>query len=178
MRVMSGIAAILCVLLVAGCGGGNDDGPDQFARDKFGFTFDYPSDMQIHTDVSFNKSAGNQPTATVAVALDNDDLITVARYDLTTSISEQNLKKIKPTIDRIIAQLDPDAGSGERITVGKYPGYQYNISLDRVETGKSRYTVFFDDDVEYVINCQSTDENRQAIEQACDMALQSVQAKK
>src|SRR5699024_727848 len=112
------------------------------------------------------------------LAIDDNDLITVSRYELTKPVTTpDDLRKVRQELERSIATIDSTAGRGTEVDIGKYPGYEYDLSLELIDTGKSRYNVFFDGKIEYIINCQSTHDNRKAIDHACDMALHSIQAR-
>lgn len=188
MRFLSTALLLLC-LLAAGCGGGDDsdgggggdgDSPAQtasFDADGFDITFDYPQDLQLRDEVTVNESAGAEATETVALAYDEDDAIVVQRFDLNIEITDENLDMAKTELDAVIAQIDPQAGSGERVDIGEFPGFEYDLELEQPETGRSRYTVIFDGDVEYIINCQATDERREDIAAACETALGSVESR-
>lgn len=176
------VLLLLC-LAVAGCGGddGGGDGPSpdtaSFDADGFDITFDYPEEMELEDEVTVNESAGAEATETVAVAFDEDDAIVVQRFDLQIEVTEDNLDMAKTELDGVIAQIDPEAGSGERVDVGGFPGFEYDLALEQPEGARSRYTVIFDGDVEYIINCQATDERREDMAAACETALGSVESR-
>lgn len=191
MRALSTVLLLLC-LAVAGCGGdgggsdgggsdGGGDGPavetTSFDADGFEITFDYPDEMDLRDEVTVNESAGAEATETVALAYDEDDAIVVQRFDLNLEITEDNLDMAKTELDGVIAQIDPEAGGGERVDVGGFPGFEYDLELEEPQGGRSRYTVIFDGDVEYIINCQATEERREDMAAACETALGSVESR-
>ena len=49
--------------------------------------------------------------------------------------------------------------------------------MPSIEDGESRFTVLFDGDQEYLINCQSTPEHRDEVDEACDEALATLAVK-
>lgn len=182
------LALLLLCLVAAGCGGGDSGGGGgdgggssadtaSFDADGFDITFDYPEEMQLREEVTVNESAGAEATETVALAYDEDDAIVVQRFDLNLEITEDNLDMAKTELDGVIAQIDPEAGSGERVDVGSFPGFEYDLELQEPAGGRSRYTVIFDGNVEYIINCQATDERREDIAAACETALGSVESR-
>jgi hypothetical protein len=192
---VAGVRALSLVLLLlslafAGCGG-DDSGDDgdggsgsgasaetaSFDADGFDITFDYPEDMDLREEVTVNESAGAEATETVALAFDEDDAIVVQRFDLNIEITDENLAMAKTELDGVIAQIDPEAGSGEPVDVGGFPGFEYDLALEQPEGARSRYTVIFDGDVEYIINCQATDERREDMAAACETALGSVESR-
>lgn len=189
MRYLS-LAVLLLCLTAAGCGGSDSDGGGgsggsgsgsedtaSFDADGFDITFDYPEEMQLREEVTVNESAGAEATETVALAYDEDDAIVVQRFDLNIEVNEDNLDMAKTELDGVIAQIDPQAGSGERVDVGGFPGFEYDLALEQPEGARSRYTVIFDGNVEYIINCQATEERREDIAAACETALASVESR-
>ena len=182
MRPLSLLPALLCVAL-AGCGASDDGGgskPDTetFAEEGFEITFDYPAEMQLRDDVSLKQSAGSQADETVALAFDEDDAIVVQRFDLNVEVSEDNVDDAKAELDGVIAQLDPDAGSGKDISLDGFEAFEYDIKPKAPPGARSRYVVLFAGDAEYVINCQATEERREDIADACATALETVRPAK
>jgi hypothetical protein len=185
MRPLSLLSALLCVAL-AGCGssgdggGGRDGGggvkPDTetFAEGGFEITFDYPAEMQLCEDVSLKQSAGAEADETVALAFDEDDAIVVQRFDLNVEVTEDNVDDAKAELDGVISQLDPDAGSGEDLSLEGFEAFEYDLEPEAPPGARSRYVVLFAGDTEYVINCQATKERREDIAGACRTALETV----
>ncbi len=59
-----------------------------FSNNQFGFNFTYPKEWQeaeIKGDP--DQSFGSKPTARIAVALDNDNAVLLARYDLAEAVT-------------------------------------------------------------------------------------------
>ena len=46
-----------------------------------------------------------------------------------------------------------------------------------IEEGKSRLTILFDRDQEYYVNCQFTPEMQAEVEEACGLALETLELK-
>jgi hypothetical protein len=60
---------------------------------------------------------------------------------------------------------------GRRVDFGGLPGYAYRVRLGSPSGGVGR---FFDEQVEYFFNCQSTPETRVELDDACDQALRTL----
>ena len=172
MRPLLTLLVIPAALLI-GCG---DSGPQDFDQDGFPFTFEYPEDLEVSTDVSFDSDLGAAADDTVAVGIDDSNGIVVQRFTLQVAIDEGNLDRAQAEFDRLIGDVDPDASSETGETAG-LPSLTYGaIQVPNPPDGESRITVFFDGDQEYLINCQSTPEEREAINAACDQALETLAA--
>ena len=168
----------LCTIGLAACGGSGDDsdGTSTFSDDGFPFTFDYPSDWQFSDDVTIDKQLGaSGADKNVAVGPDDDNGIIVESYTLNRTVDESNLDDAKAELDRLVAQLDPNA-SGETGDTGGFPSVTIDaVPLTSPEDGESRLVALFDGEQEYLINCQSTPDKRDEVNQACDEALASLQ---
>lgn len=173
-------ALALVATLAAGCGGDDTDpsaSTATFDDPEFDVTFDYPGSLQALDDVSFNRQAGNPAVATAAVGLDGTNLIAVQRFDQEVAITDENIDDIRPQADMLFSQLAGKDLSGKQVEVGGLPALQYEIALTEPADGETRATAIFDGDTEYLLNCQSTPPQRQAIEAACDRALETLQTK-
>jgi hypothetical protein len=168
-------AAVVALLLVAGCGGGSDD--KTFDLEGIGITFKYPSTFTPLTNVTVRNSAGAAAAARAAVELDNVNLIVVERYDLKVTITHDNLAKFKDDVDGVASRQAGTLVSGAEVEYGGLPGYEYVISLKRPPEGQSRLVFLFDQATEYLINCQSTPPERNEIEKACRKALDTLETK-
>ncbi len=163
--------ALLAATMLAGCGG---SGTETFEQEGYPFTFDYPSDFELSTDVSFDTELGGTADDTVAVGLDDSNGIVLQRYTLNLDVTETNIDDAKAEFDSIIGDVDPSA-SAEVGDVAGFPSLTYAaLDVPQPEDGQSRITAFFDGNQEYLINCQSTPEERDAITEACDMALDTL----
>src|SRR3954451_7213918 len=57
---------------------------------------------------------------------------------------------------------------GGATEAGGMPAIEYEpITLSNPERGRSKLLIVFDDDIEYLINCQATPEKRQQLDAAC-----------
>lgn len=163
-------------LVAAGCGGGGSTGV--FDVGGFGVTFEYPlKQFDIGFDLKFGSETGGDPAAQAGIVLDDDNAIVVLRYDLTVSITEDNLSNFKGEVDAVVARLAGKKVSGSEVEYGGLPGYEYAIDLRRLAGGQSRIAVLFDEQVEYFINCQSTAAQRETLEDACRRALDTLARK-
>ncbi len=74
-------------------------------------------------------------------------------------------------------RLDPEAIGAETGEIAGYPSLDYeSIALTTPAEGESRFIVLFEGDQEYLINCQSTPENREEVESACERALETLES--
>ncbi len=76
------------VLGASACGGG---GGGRYEETGLDITFKIPSGFSIAHDLTISKSAGANAADQAAVGLDGDNLIIVQRFDLSTSVTTQNL---------------------------------------------------------------------------------------
>jgi hypothetical protein len=164
------LALVLGGLLV-GCGGDSEDGT--FDREEFPFTFSYPGEFEETEEVSIDQALGANADETAAVGVDSDNILLIQSFTLNIAIDESNLNLAKREIDGLVQQLDPEAASEETEIAG-LPALQLDeIAVPSIEDGTSRLTAIFDGDQEYYVNCQSTPEHRDEVEEACDLALET-----
>lgn len=80
-----------------------------------------------------------------------------------------------PEIDRLVDQFGGTPGSGRLLELGGFPGIRYDeVEVEEPPDGESRLVFLFDGATEYLINCQSTPEERASVEEACDRALSTL----
>lgn len=169
------ILVVLAGLGVSACGSEEDT---SFQAKGFGITFEYPEGFEESDDVTINQQQGSQAEDSRAVGLDDDNGIIVQRYKLQESISEDNLDLAKAEFDALVAQLSPDAPRGETTEVGGLPALLYSrVPVRSIKDGESRLVVVFDGATEYLINCQSTPGKRSEVNEACDMAVETLELK-
>jgi hypothetical protein len=166
---------VLTALGAVACGAEEDS---LFDAKGFGITFEYPEGFEESDDVSIAQQRGSQADDSRAVGLDEDNGIIVQRYSLQQSINEDNLELAKAEFDALVAQLSPDAGRGRVTEVAGLPAINYeDIPVESVDDGQSRLVVVFDGRTEYLLNCQSTPKERSKIEDACDLAVETLAVK-
>jgi len=168
------IVAAATALALAGCGGDAEE-TSTFEDDDFPFTFEYPAAWEETGGVTIDQELGVQPDETLAIELDDDDAIIVQRFTLGMEVTEDNLGVAKEEFDTLIQQLDPESETEETEVAG-YPALTTDpIPLTTPEDGESVFTILFDGNQEYFINCQSTPEERDTVDAACEMAIESIE---
>lgn len=171
------LASGALVATIAACGGGAD--VSSFERDGFPFTFEYPTDFKQTEDVSFTHTLGGGASGeTVALALDHDNMLILQSNTLSAEVDANTLPLAKSQFDRVLWQVDP-AADGEEGETGGFPSLAYDaVELNTVRQGQSRITILFDGTQNYVINCQSTRDDRDEVRAACDEALETLKPRK
>lgn len=174
-RALAHLAAVpLLALLIAGCGG-DEGGTTTFSNDAFPLTFEYPSDWNESDDVSIDQELGNAADETIAVGLDDDNAIVLQKFTLSREVTEENLSLAADEFEGLIQSIDPNA-EAEETEVAGYPALEIDsVALTTPEDGESRFTILFDGIDEYLINCQSTPDEREAVDAACDAAIESLE---
>lgn len=173
MRRTLGVLAVLgLVLAAAGCGGG---GTKTYEESGLNIAFAYPAGWGIVHNVRFSATAGAQAADRGGVGLDKDNAIIVSRFNLKIAVTKENLAGVKGEVDKVIGALADKRVSGREVEYGGLPGYEYAIAVRQPPRGISRLVVLFDGAVEYLINCQSTPEKRDKVEDACRKALETLQ---
>lgn len=175
----SGLAVAVVVALVAALAGCGDDGDapaeKTFRDDAFSLTFRYPSNFKPVEASKPSRSAGGEPVAHTALAIDEANAIFVARYNLDATVTSDNLASILPEVDSLVSQLAGEPARGRTVEVGGLPAIEYDdVDLAEPPEGKSRLVAIFDGPVEYMLNCQSTPEEREEITRGCDLALRTL----
>lgn len=172
---------VMSAALTAGCGAGDaetsDRGTATFDRPEFDVTFDYPASFMELDDVSFNQQAGNAAAATAGVGLDGSNIIAIQRFDQDVAVTDKNLKEVQPQADMLFSQLAGEDLKGKEVEVGGLPALEYEIDLMEPPEGRTRAVAVFDGETQYLVNCQSTPEQREAIEAACDRALETLETR-
>jgi hypothetical protein len=176
LRVVA-VAAVITPVGIAGCGGDDDDSePATFERDTFPFTFEYPDGFEFTDDVSAERQLGGGDAAdeAVAIVMDEDNGLIIERYTLNAEVSQADLGLVKRELDGLIQQLEPDA-AGEEGDLAGFPLLTYAaVAVPGLGDGETRIIALFEGDQEYLIHCQSTPEGREEIEQACDLAVDTL----
>jgi hypothetical protein len=191
------LAAVLAAL-VGGCGDDDDEttgtaadtatdtaadtaadngDTETFDDPEFDVTFEYPADFEVLDEITFNRSAGNTAGATAGVGLDESNLLALQRFDLNIAVTKDNLEEVRPEADELFSGLAGEKVEGKEVEVGSLPALEYEITLTEPANAETRATAIFDRQTEYLLNCQSTPEQREAIEAACDTALDTFEVK-
>jgi hypothetical protein len=124
--------------------------------------------------VSLSQELGGDADETVSIGIDDDNGLIIQRYTLNIEIDQGNLGLAKQEIDGLIQQIDSGVRAAEGEIAG-FPSLTYDtVTLTTPEDGESRYIVLFESDQEYLINCQSTPKGRDEIEEACDVAVDTL----
>ena len=170
------VAASITGVGIAGCGGDDEDSEHAtFERDTFPFTFEYPEDFELIDDVNASQVLGGGADESVAIAIDGANLLAIQRYTLNTEVDQANLGLAKQEFDGMIQQVDADAAPAEKGELAGFPSLTYDaVTMTTPENGESRVIVLFEGDQEYIINCQSTPDGRDEVEQACDLAVETL----
>jgi hypothetical protein len=167
------VSAAVLVFGASACGGGG--GSNRYEETGFNITFKIPSGFKIAHDISISKSAGANAVDQAAVEIDQDNLVIVQRYNLNVVVTSATLPKYKGDVDRVIGSLAGHKVSGSQVEYGGLPGYEYVIAVAKPPQGQSRLAVLFDKNVEYLVNCQSTPDQRDKVEKACRTVLDSIE---
>jgi hypothetical protein len=169
--------ALVALAIALGVGCGSDD-PKTFDEDGFAVTFEYPGNFERTTDVKTNRGEGD-PEESVALAMSENNAIFVQRYGLNRTVTPQLAGAVKTELDQVLSRLAGTEVSGRRIDVPGAPAaFRYEIDrLQEPEDGRSTIVAVFDGDKEYFINCQSVPDGRDELEDACDMAIDTLALK-
>ena len=168
--------ALVLTVLVTACGG-DGGGEKTFDESGFDVTFTYPGSFKEAENITVSSQAGGAASDRKGVALDKDNLLLVTKFNLNTSVTEANVAKVKPEADKVMSQVSGTQVSGKRVTVGGLPGFEYEFGLTKPENGHSRFLMLFDGKTEYTLNCQSTPEKREEVNEACDQAIDTLKSK-
>ncbi len=179
---------------LAACGGGDDDGgggttgdtqPDSpgeaatktFSDDDFGLTFRYLDGYDEQDVGSVAKTAGEgEAVARRAVVVGGDSGIIVTRFEVTVAAGDETVDAIQAELDDVVTELAGGPIAGRRTTIGGFTAFQYDdIALTSPENGSSDLTFLFEGTTQYQLNCQSEPEYQDRVDEACALALQTIQ---
>jgi len=145
-----------------------------FTDTRFGFNFSYPRDW-LTGDFTYaaDQTAGVAPAASTAIGLDQDNSVLLTRYNLANAVTTQNLPEQVGELDGVITRFSGRPAMGEATQVGGLPAVRYQaFSLPNDAAKRSSRVVFlFEGSAQYELNCQSTPEGRDKIDQGCDQML-------
>jgi hypothetical protein len=166
-------ALVVCAFVLAACGG--DDGAATFEEEGFPFTFEYPGDFEVTEDISFDQSLGGSSDEDVSLSLDEDNGIILQRFTLELEVDESNLRLAKREFDALFSQGGVEASPGQTGETAGFPSLEYeSIALTVPEDGESRMVILFEGDQEYLLNCQSTPDEREEVDAACEQMLETL----
>jgi hypothetical protein len=178
--VRGALFLMLFALALAACGSDGNGGSARFEEDGFDITFEYPEEMKKADNVTIATGAGSSAKATAGIGYgekSTKDVIIVQRYDLNRAIDEDDLDDAKAELDPLVAQLSPDAPSGETGEIRGFPSIEYKgLKVRQVAGATSRLVALFHRDVEYLVNCQGQ-KRRAEIDRACAQVLKTVEAR-
>ncbi len=172
-RTLAVAAAVIAAASLAACGGDDKDSDQLFDREGFGFTFEYPADFEETDAVTTDASLGGEADVSAGVALEEEDGIFAEQYTLNRAVDESGLGSAQAELDRLLRSVTNGA-SAEQTEVAGLPALVYDeVEVQTIEGGQSRLNFIFDGDQEYLINCQSTADGRDQVDEACDLALKT-----
>ena len=158
-----------------------------------GVTFAYPT-AWLHVPAQFDVQTGTAlwseffgpeqapPTDPTQPAPMQRDLVAVAAYKTSISVTKKNLPRYKASISYWILRLATQAGGTvlqgpQRVSMGGMPGYRYEITanIDNGTMVESRIVLVFKGRSEYFLNCQHVQDGplTAEIEGGCDQLMQS-----
>ena len=175
---LAALAGVVVALSLGACGG-DDEGGDEKTFDEPGFdiTFKYPDSLKAVDRLNFQQSAGSTAKDTKGLALNDDNLIAVQKFSLNVAVNDRNIDRVKSQVDSLVTQVAGKPVRGERVERAGIPGFQYVFDITRPNRGRSRLNLLFRDRTEYSINCQSTPDKREELEEACGTALETLATK-
>ena len=127
-----------------------------------------PTTSRRPTSSTSSKSLVPAPSSQRRSASTRRTRLFVQRFTLKIAIDESNLHLAKRRDRPAAREGRPGClGSADRGR-GAAGADRSDVSVPSVEDGESRLTFFFDGDQEYLLNCQSTPDQRATVEEACD----------
>ncbi|WP_156994199.1 hypothetical protein [Pseudonocardia acaciae] len=144
-------------------------GNARFDLPEFGFTFDYPEQMNQH----LHPSPGDQFFVNLTA---EGRSIGVTRQPLRNPVTVANIDQAKSDLDRIMSFFPGSPQAGTRVEVAGWPGVEYNYDYDASVDSftHNRRVVFYAESTRYDIICKSGDEHRRELDSACQTALTTV----
>ena len=161
----------------AGGDGGFEGATVTFEDDRFGITFEYPDDFRLGDVTDIVRTSGGSATANQGIGIDDDNAIFLSRYDLAAEVTDDNVDDAQAELDGVVSDLVDADVTGERTEVGGLIAFQYDdLAVTPPVDGESDLTFVFDGDVQYQLNCQSTPTHRDRMDEACDLAVDTLEA--
>ena len=174
-RILPQASLPLCLVAVGLAGCGSSDETKTFDEQGFGITFEYPGDLERTEDVTLSEQSGTAED-NIALAVAEQSAIFIQRYALEQEITDANADDARREIEAVLSRLSGESVEGERFEVGDLPAFRYELDdLATPPKGRSTIVVILDGRNEYFLNCQSVPEGRQELEEACEMALDTLE---
>jgi hypothetical protein len=171
LRLLGASLSALAVIALGACGDDGEESDGVFDREDFSFTFEYPDGFTEVEEVNTDLQVGSEAAATAAVMTDDQDGLLVEQYELSIDVDASNLDLVQGEIERLFQSVAPDAKPRQTEVAG-LPALEYeSIEVPSREGAESRFVFIFEEDREYLINCQSTDVAREEVAEACELAL-------
>lgn len=172
-------AAVLAVaaLAIGGCGGG---GEERFATPTYPFSFDYPDDWKISRNVDFSFGSANAERQLAAIYRQPYDQVTISQYKLRKTLPEGtngNRREVDTVVERLTEQADGTSSEGKEVEFGGVPGYQYvtEYATPDEKMLQNTLTFLFKGRDEFLIICQSSEPNREKLNEGCNQILDTIQ---
>ncbi len=181
-RVLTSATALIvtvATLALSGCGG-STTGNLTFEDDAYPFSFSYPASWTLSRNVESQGADANAAQKAVSVALKEPfDQVTVSQFKLKKEVPAGETA-FKPEVDRIVkqtvAQANGKASSAKAVEYGGAKGYQYTLTYAAgSERLQSRLTLLFKGGLETQVSCQSSADNRDALNAGCEQMLESLE---
>lgn len=175
-RAGQGIAlafALAVTGLAAGCGG-----DEKFETSTYPFSFEYPSGWKATRNAAFVYGAGAGERSIAVVYKAPNDQVVVTQYKLQKTLPP-GIVANQREVDRIVRKLAKQSGGkateARPVNYGGIPGYQYVIEYTtNGQQLQNTITFLFSGDDEFQVNCQSSPENRDVIDEGCDKVLSTL----
>lgn len=173
-RSMALVLVGMVSALAAGCGG-----DESFETPTYPFSFEYPSGWKATRNAAFVYGAGAGERSISVQYKPPLDQVVVTQYKLQKTLPAgvvANQKEIDRIVRRLAKQAGGTATDARAVNYGGIPGYQYAIEYKEPGGKQLRNTItfLFKGNDEFQVNCQSTSENRDTVEEGCDMVLSTL----
>lgn len=159
---------------------GTTSGERTFSNAAYPFTFQYPEALRITEITSVAATAGGGASDRVAIALNEDNAIFLARSEAEDiDVTSANIRQAVSEVDQVVSELISAPARGRADDIGGYPSVVYDeVNVAAPPNGQSRMVFLFDGKRQYFINCQSTPDRRAELNQACELALSTLAKRK
>lgn len=169
-------AAIAIGMVASGCGGSDET---TFSTPTYPFSFTYPADWKLTRNAAFNYGSGaGERSVSVSYKVPHDQ-VTITQYELKKTLPKGvngNRKEVDAIVAKLTVEANGTASEGEVVEHGGIPGYSYVVEYTAPD-GKllrNQLVFLFKAKDEFQVNCQSTDENREQLEQGCNLVLDTL----